>query len=92
MTDTTSTADVLFGAVAIAQYLGLDKRAVLHMKTSGQLPVFKIGRRLAARRATLDAFLSEREASGTGGWLERRLSVACQPKPEATSGDPDPRG
>ena len=52
---------LLYGAGAIASYLGLTEHACRHLIADGVIPTFRIGARVAARRQTIDAWLRERE-------------------------------
>ncbi len=54
--------ECLTGAKAIAQFLNLTERQVFHHAESGCLPVFRMGRTLCARPATLLAWIAEQEA------------------------------
>lgn len=56
------SADILRGADQIADYLGLDRRAVYHAASHGKLPVFHIGSIVHARRSTLVAWIAKQEA------------------------------
>ena len=56
---------LIVGAAEIGAFLGLTERQVLHLIETGQLPVVRLGRRLAARPATLDRWLDERERAAT---------------------------
>lgn len=49
--------DYLWGADAIARWLGLTERQVFHHAERRTLPIGKVGNRLVARRSKLDAFL-----------------------------------
>ena len=62
------SGELLYGARAIGLHLGLSENAVEHLVAMRRLPTFRIGRRVVARRATLDAWLmdQEREAMGDG--------------------------
>jgi hypothetical protein len=53
--------DLIVGAKPIAEELGMTERQVFYMAETGQLPVFKIGRKLAARRSTLRQRIVELE-------------------------------
>jgi hypothetical protein len=75
--------DLLIGADAIADYLGISIRTARGFITNKTLPVFKLSGRVCAKKSTIDALVAERESAGTREWLERRLSVACGPN-EAT--------
>lgn len=54
--------DLLFGAEAIADTLGLTRRQVYHAVACSHLPAFRIGATICARRSTLERWLDEREA------------------------------
>ena len=58
-------ADLLLGADAIAAFLGIAPRQVYRIRQRRELPIFKLRRKMAARRSTLVAVLArkEREAS-----------------------------
>ena len=55
--------DLLEGAEAIAAFLGKDARQIYHMVTKRQIPAFKLGAVLHARRSTLKQFFADREAA-----------------------------
>lgn len=55
--------DLIFGADAIARYLGLERRQVYHAHQMEHLPIFRIGSQLVARRSTIEDWMSERERS-----------------------------
>lgn len=57
-------ADLLHGLPAIGRYLGIGARQAAHLKDAVGLPCFKLGKTVAARRSTLNAWLAEREAKG----------------------------
>ena len=69
MTDTSNPsagADLLYGAHAIAEFLGIKERAAYHLIETRRIPFFKIGKTVCARRTSLAAKLDELEAdSGT---------------------------
>lgn len=57
--------DMLRGADAIAEFLLGDpkkRRQVYHLAEKGNLPVFRLGQTLCARRSTLLAWIAEQEA------------------------------
>lgn len=62
--DNDNRADLLYGAKAIAEYLQLTCAVVYHLVAEKRIPVFKIGGKVAARRATLSAWLAEQEQAG----------------------------
>ncbi|WP_322884112.1 excisionase family DNA-binding protein [Sinorhizobium medicae] len=53
--------DMLRGADAIAQYMGLPRRSVYHAISKGHLPHFRIGETVCARKSTLTTWISEQE-------------------------------
>jgi hypothetical protein len=64
MTDTGNPpADLLYGAHAIAEFLGVKPRAAYHLIETKRIPFFKIGKTLCARRTSLAAKLDEFEAA-----------------------------
>ena len=61
--------DLLRGAQAIALFLFGDagkRRQVYHLAQTRQLPVFRLGSTLCARRSTLVAWIAEQEAHAVG--------------------------
>ena len=61
--------DILRGADAIAEFLlgdGGQRRKVYHLAHSGQLPVFRLGSILCARRSTLIRFIESQEGRSIG--------------------------
>jgi hypothetical protein len=63
MTDTNTTAapDLLYGAHAIADFLGIKKRSAQHLIETKRIPYFKIGKTVCARRSKLLATLEALE-------------------------------
>jgi hypothetical protein len=55
--------DLLTGAEAIATFMGVKPRRVYHLTETGQLPVFRIGTTLCARRSTLRHWIEIMEQS-----------------------------
>lgn len=55
--------DLLLGAPRIADFLGIRPRQVYRLIDDGELPAFKIGGAVSARRSTLNAWLAEQEAA-----------------------------
>jgi excisionase family DNA binding protein len=53
MTDSATTSDLLYGGDAIADFLGISRRAAYHLIERKRVPYFKIGRTVCARRANL---------------------------------------
>lgn len=54
--------DLLMGAGAIAKHLGINARQVYRLVYADDIPAFKLGGSLAARRSTLARWLDEQEA------------------------------
>jgi predicted DNA-binding transcriptional regulator AlpA len=69
MTDaqTNSETDLLYGVPAIAAYLCMTQPQVYHLHNKGELPTFKIGGKVCARRSTLAAHFAEQERKAAGG-------------------------
>jgi len=61
MTDQTLADDLLDGAAAIGEYLGVKKRRAMYLLETHQIPGFQLGRRWHARRSTLRRFIEEQE-------------------------------
>lgn len=61
--DNLPTADLLFGAKAIAEFLGINQRQTYRLVYDGVLPSFKLGGTVAARRSTLTKWLAAQEAA-----------------------------
>jgi hypothetical protein len=69
---------LLYGAPAIAQFLGLTERQVRHRVADGELPTFKIGGTVCARRASLVEWLAMREVEAqAGAQAARKLDRRC---------------
>lgn len=66
MTEDLSSADLLYGVKAIGAFLGLTRPQAQHRIDAGELPTFRMGGTICARRTTLRAHLAklEREANG----------------------------
>ena len=69
MTDSVDepASDVLYGVAAIAGYLAWTERQVLHRHETGELPTFKMGRTVCARRSTLAKHFAAQEAAARAG-------------------------
>ncbi len=50
--------DVLDGVKEIAAYIGKSERATFHLIHGNQLPVFRLGKKIHARKTELDAAFS----------------------------------
>ena len=55
--------DLLYGIDAIARHLGITPRQTKHRCATTDLPTFRMGRNVCARRSSLDRWLAEREAA-----------------------------
>ena len=56
------TADLLYGCRPIGDFLGLTADQVWHLCSNGTLPHFHIGRRVCAKRTTLQTWLDNLDA------------------------------
>ena len=54
--------DLLFGAKAIADYLGVPVRKVFYWGETGQLPLFKMKKQWAGRKSTLTRHFEKLES------------------------------
>lgn len=66
----TLADDLLLGAEAIADFLFGDsgkRRQVYHLAQTNQLPIFKLGASLCARRSTLVTWIQAQEATKGAG-------------------------
>jgi predicted DNA-binding transcriptional regulator AlpA len=59
----TATPQVLYGAEAIADFLGISRKAVYHLVERERIPVSRIGRTIVARPARLLAALDQLEGT-----------------------------
>jgi hypothetical protein len=53
------STDLLIGAVAIAEYLGLSERACRHQIDRGQIPTRRMGRLIVGSKTTLRKHFQE---------------------------------
>jgi hypothetical protein len=53
--------EVLHGARAIADFLGVSEKAVYHMAERKRIPTFKLGKTLCARRSSILAAMDKLE-------------------------------
>lgn len=69
MTDAQSvpTADLLTGIQAIADAIGMTKRQAYHLHETGEIPTFKMGGKVFARRSTLAKHFAAQEAAARKG-------------------------
>lgn len=63
MTDAIAN-DLLKGADAIADFLGMDRRAVYFAVSKNRLPTFRIGSGVFARKSTLLGWIEKQEDAG----------------------------
>lgn len=61
--DNDNAGDLLLGANAIAAALGIKRRQAYRLIYDGDLPTFKLGGSVAARRSTLAQWLSQKESA-----------------------------
>lgn len=59
--DNSIAADLLKGADAIADFLGMDRRAIYFAVSRNRLPTFRIGSGVFARKSTLLGWIAEQE-------------------------------
>ena len=57
---------ILWGAAAIAEFLGLSTAAAFHLLEGGKIPARRIGRRWAADREVLRRFFRGEDAGSAG--------------------------
>lgn len=57
--------EVLYGAAEIGRALGLSRRVVYHRAAAGQIPTFRIGATLCAKRSSLAAWLENCDRPAT---------------------------
>lgn len=55
--------DLIMGAAGIADYLGVKRAQVYRLVYAGELPTFKLGKVVAARKTALSAWLDGKEVS-----------------------------
>jgi hypothetical protein len=61
------TSDLLYGVKAIAAHLRMTDKQVYHLHDKGDLPTFKIGATVCARRSTLAKHFAAQEAAAARG-------------------------
>lgn len=61
----TQQVDLLYGLEAIGAAIGLGARQVQHLHDKGDLPTFKMGRAVCARRSTLAKHFAAQEAAAS---------------------------
>ncbi|WP_371346063.1 DNA-binding protein [Ancylobacter sp. IITR112] len=62
MVDGSDATDLLYGVEAISKCLNMTTAQVYHLHARGQIPTFKIGKKVCSRRASLSTWLAEQEA------------------------------
>lgn len=62
---TTEKADLLYGVPAIAAYLGMTAAQVYHL--TKELPTFKIGAKVCARKSAIDDWLDAQARQAVEG-------------------------
>lgn len=65
--ETTLADDLMVGAKAISEWLGIAQRKIFYMAETGQLPLFKIGGKWAGRKSTIQKRIAELEAQAQSG-------------------------
>jgi excisionase family DNA binding protein len=60
----TLPADLLFGADAIAAYLGISRRQAYRLVYDSIIPSFKAGATVVARKSSLNKWMAEAEQRG----------------------------
>lgn len=63
---TDDNPDLMTGIAAIAAHLGWTERQVKHQASTGELPTFKVGAFVCARRSTLAKHFAALEAKAHG--------------------------
>ena len=61
--DNNQAGDLLIGAQAVADALGIKRRQVFHLIEKQLIPTFRLGASVAARRSTLMKWLAAQEAA-----------------------------
>jgi len=59
--------DLLYGAKAIADFLGLTEKQARNRIEAGVIPIFRMGGTICARRSTLTAWLTSLDDSSASG-------------------------
>lgn len=61
--DNLPTKDLLMGADAIGQFLGITRRQTYRLVYDGIVPSFKLGGTVAARKSTLTRWMASQEVA-----------------------------
>lgn len=64
---TEAETDLLHGVEAIADHLRMTRPQVYHLHARGELPTFKLGRTVCARRSTLAKHFAAQEEAARNG-------------------------
>lgn len=64
MSSPDPVGELLCGAKSIARFLGLSPRQTVYLIERNRVPIWREGRRIFARRASLEAWSKEREKTG----------------------------
>lgn len=64
---TETETDLLHGLPAIARHLGMKYRQAAYLHEQGELPTFKIGKIVCARRSTLAKHFAAQERAAQAG-------------------------
>lgn len=64
---TDESPDLLTGVAAIAAHLGWTERQVKHQASTGEIPTFKVGAFVCARRSTLAKHFEAQERAAAAG-------------------------
>ncbi len=59
-------ADLLYGVPAIAEHLQMTEPQVYHLHAKGEIPTFKVGGKVCARRSALAKHFAKLEAAARG--------------------------
>lgn len=62
MPTTENDADLLYQVPAIAKFFGMTEKQARHRIERGEIPTFRMGGTICARRSTLTAWLAAQEA------------------------------
>ena len=60
------TSDILHGYKEVGAFLRMTPKQIEHRVRAGEVPHFKLGRTVCARRSTLNAWLADQEAASRG--------------------------
>lgn len=72
-------SDPLFCTTEASQYVGMARQTLARLRVEGSGPAyFKLGRKVAYRRSTLDAWLAERVRRSTSDELSSRARLAAR--------------